>query len=366
MKPIERITLLCALGALAYACSPDNSPAGPGAAMRLTADASDADQPMYGPWGAPTNLGPVVNSSYNDNHPAISKNDLSLYITSGRPGGVNGANLLQFEEIWVSQRATPDADWGLPANLGPAINGVGANTGSPTFTPDGHTMYFHSNRPGPCGLADLYVARRHDKGDDFGWEPGANLGCVVNGPFNDNGPTYFEDETHGITTLYFTSTRPGGPGDYDIYASTRVGEDGDFGPAVLVPELSGPGRDTRTAIRRDGLEIFLSSDVSGRLGGVGSQDIWVSTRPTTSDLWSAPVNLGPTVNSTAFDGAPALSFDGTTLYFFSERPGGFGKRDLYVTTRARLGGQDGAEAAAVESHEKAKARGRKETDKKEE
>ena len=365
MKSIERIILLAALAALAQACASDKAVVGPSASTKLAADAA-GEQPQYGPWAAPVNLGPVVNSSYNDNHPAISKNDLSLYITSGRPGGVNGANLLQFEEIWVSQRATPDADWGPPANLGPAINSVGANTGSPTFTPDGHTMYFHSNRPGPCGLADLYVARRHDKGDDFGWEPGANLGCVVNGPFNDNGPTYFEDETQGITTLYFTSTRPGGPGDYDIYASTRVGEDGDFGPAVLVPELSGPGRDTRTAIRRDGLEIFLSSDVSGRLGGVGSQDIWVSTRPTTSDLWSAPVNLGPTVNSTAFDGAPALSFDGTTLYFFSERPGGFGKRDLYVTTRARLGGQDGAEAAAVESHEKAKARGRKETDEKEE
>ena len=48
------------------------------------------------------------------------------------------------------------------------------------------------------------------------------------------------------------------------------------------------------------------------------------------------MNLGATVNSSAFDGAPALSFDGTTLYFFSERAGGFGKRDLYVTTRDRL------------------------------
>src|SRR3989442_8350653 len=104
MKPIERITLLCALGALAYACSPDNSPAGPGAAMRLTADASDADQPMYGPWGAPTNLVPVLNSSYNDNHPAISKNDPSTYTTSGPPGGVNGANLLPFADIGGLQR----------------------------------------------------------------------------------------------------------------------------------------------------------------------------------------------------------------------------------------------------------------------
>ncbi len=368
MRPIEKITLLCTLGVVAYACSPDKRLVGPDAAKPLAAEAAGEDQPTYGPWATPVNLGPVVNSPYNDNHPAISKDGLSLYISSGRPGGVNGANVPQIEEIWVSQRASRDADWGAPVNLGPAINSIGSNTGSPTFTPDGHRMYFHSNRPGFCGLADLYVARRHDKRDDFGSDPAENLGCVVNGPANDNGPTYFEDQMTGITTLYFTSTRLGGPGDFDIYASTRVGDDGEFGPAVLVPELSGPGRDTRTAIRRDGLEIFLSSDVTGRVGGIGSQDIWVSTRGTTLDPWSTPVNLGPTVNSTAFDGAPALSFDGTTLYFFSERTdlGGFGKRDLYVTTRARLGGQEVAEAAAVESHEKAKARGRKETDKEEE
>src|SRR2546426_3485386 len=293
MRPVERsITLLLTFVALVQACTSDKGLAGPAVSKKVVADASAADQPMYGAWGAPANLGPVVNSSYNDNHPAISKDGLSLYITSGRPGGVNGANLLQFEEIWVSQRASPDADWGAPVNLGPAINSIGANTGSPTFTPDGHTMYFHSNRPGFCGLADLYVARRHDKRDDLSWEPGANLGCVVNGPFNDNGPTYFEDETQGITTLYFTSTRPGGPGDYDIYASTRVGEDGAFGPAGDLPEPAGPGRRQRARPRRGGVEIFLSSDVSGRVGGIGSPDIWGSPRATTLDPWSTPGQPG--------------------------------------------------------------------------
>jgi hypothetical protein len=95
---------------------------------------------------------------------------------------------------------------------------------------------------------------------------------------------------------------------------------------------------------------------TGRPGGVGSEDLWVSTRNSTLDLWSPPVNLDaenlalgqpPVVNTTAFDGAPALSFDGTTLYFFSERPGGFGKRDLYMTTRARLREPD----VAAESRE---------------
>ncbi|HXL33629.1 MAG TPA: hypothetical protein VN953_01790 [Gemmatimonadales bacterium] len=330
-------TAVLVLSALAIGCDSADRPAPVGPAPRgLMADAEGSDAPTWSAWSTPVNLGPVVNSTANDNHPAISRDGLSLYLTSGRPGGVNGANLSQFEEIWVAHRASLDADWGLPVNLGPAINTIGSNTGSPTFTPDGHRMYFHSNRPVGCGLAELYVARRHDKRDDFGWEPGENLGCVVNGPANDNGPTYFEDGTTGITTLYFTSTRLGGPGDYDIYASTRLGDEEAFGPAVLVAELSAPGRDTRTTIRRDGLEMFLSSDGTGRVGGIGSQDIWVATRATTLDPWSTPVNLGPTVNSTAFDGAPALSFDGTTLYFFSERSGGFGKRDLYVTTRQRL------------------------------
>ena len=343
MKPIDRVTSLLAMIALAQACSIDKGPVGPSGSKRLMADAAE-EQPRYGPWGAAVNLGPVVNSPANENHPAISKDGLSLYITSDRAG--SGA--LGGADIWVSQRAGLDDPWGPPVNLGPNVNSS-SNDGAPTFSPDGHEMYFHSNRPGGCGLADLYVTRRRDKRDDFGWEPAKNLGCVVNSAYADNGPTIFEDEATGITTLYFTrqNNPPGSDQGYDIYASTRMGDEGAFGPPVLVPELSSPFRDTRTAIRRDGLEIFLSSgrpgdDVVGH--SAGSEDLWVSTRATTSDAWSPPVNLnlvnqqlgGPAINSTAFDGAPALSFDGTTLYFFSERAGGFGKRDLYAVTRSRL------------------------------
>src|SRR5262249_21933200 len=123
-------------------------------------------------------------------------------------------------------------------------------------------------------------------------------------------------------------------GNFDIYVST-LQPDGTWGPGQFVQELSGPGRDTRTAISKDGLEMFISAD---RPGGVGSQDIWVSTRNTTADKWSTPVDLGPMINSTAFDGAPALSRDGTTLYFFSERTDvtHYGLRDLYVSTRTKL------------------------------
>jgi hypothetical protein len=113
-----------------------------------------------------------------------------------------------------------------------------------------------------------------------------------------------------------------------------------FVQAKPVTELIRRFLDTRTAIRRDGLEIILSS---GRLGSVGptrNEDLWVSTRESTDDPWGTPVNLGPVVNSPFFDGAPALSRDGTTLYFTSERPGGIGKRDLYVSTRTKLHHRD--------------------------
>ena len=351
MKRLERVTLLGVLVGLAYGCESGIPLVEPSHSKVLTADVTAEDQLAYGPWQAPVNLGPIVNSPYNDLHPAISKDGLSLYISSDRPGGFG------MLDIWVSHRDRIGAPWGAPEHLGPNINSPGMDL-APNITPDGHQMYFHSNGRGGCGLADIFVARRHDKRDDFGWEPAENLGCVVNSGFNDAGPTIFEDEATGITTLYFTrqNNPPGSDQGWDIYATTRMGDDEPFGAPVLVPELSSPFRDTRTAIRRDGLEMIISS---GRPGGAGSEDLWVSTRASTLDAWSTPVNLDadslalgrpPVVNSTAFDGAPALSFDGTTLYFFSERPGGFGKRDLYVTTRERLHGRDARNIAAETKH----------------
>lgn len=141
-----------------------------------------------------------------------------------------------------------------------------------------------------------------------------------------------------MTTLYFTrSVGPtcgfGDPDERcDIYASV-LGEDGTFGMAVRIDELSSGYRDTRTAIRNDGQELLLTSS---RPGGMGALDLWDSTRPSTLDSWSTPVNLGLQINTSFNEGAPALSCDATELYFYSNRSGGFGGNDLYVSRRDRL------------------------------
>jgi WD40 repeat protein len=292
-------------------------------------------------WSTPVNLGPVVNSPANDFHPAISSDGLSLYISSNRPGGY-GDN-----DIWVSQRARKDEAWGAPRNLGANINldpSSAALTSefAPDLSPDGHWLFFTRESPPGSNKSDIWGSHRRETHKDFGWEPAFRLAGQIHRPDTDeNAPTFFRDEQTGITTIYFNSLlRRDGPGDFDIYASTLgpnepLKPDSVWGPGVLVPELCSPQRDTRTAIRRDGLEMFITSN---RPGGFGKLDLWVSTRATTLDAWSKPVNLGPTVNSTADDGGPALSADGTTLYFYSTRPGGFGGRDLYKTTRTRLEG----------------------------
>src|SRR5262249_4918320 len=162
----------------------------PTAAFAEPHDEDDERLGPFGPGSTPVNLGPVVNSPYNDFAPAISKDGLSLYITSTRPGGANGANPGNVEEIWVSQRVSLDAAWQTPVNLDavnhpPVINSLGSvgpgegghNTHFPNFSPDGHLMYFDSPRPGGCGGADFYVSRRKNKRDDFGWQEPVNSGA---------------------------------------------------------------------------------------------------------------------------------------------------------------------------------------------
>jgi len=302
------------------------------AALSIAASAVPSTaRDKFGPWGPPVNLGPIVNSQYNDDRPTISRDNLSLYFSSDRPTGFGGF------DIWVSHRASVDEPWGTPQNLGPTVN-TGKLEESPALSPNGHWLFFGSDRPGGCGGIDIWASHRGNRDDDFAWEPPINLGCKLNTSADDDFPFLFVDNEQDITLLYFASKQSSG--FYHIYASTMNDEDGTFGPGVLVPNINCfekvCARDSRTTIRRDGLELIFGS--FNRPGGIGLQDLWVATRKDTEDPWSIPVNLGSVVNTAAQEGGPALSRDGTTLYFHSSRnqPGGIGPLDLYVTTRAKL------------------------------
>ncbi len=313
------------------------------ASARATSE--DDGPPQFGPWSAPVNLNDYptpaassVNSVFTEVNPSISKNGLSLYFAcDGCPGSYGGFDL------YVSQRASIGDAWGPPQNLGPTIN-TPYNEAGPELSNDEHRLFFNSNRPDGYGGfknfggVDIYVSRRHNKRDDFGWQAPENLGPGVNTEFNDRSATYFEDERTGTITIFFHSDRRGGLLPNDIYTST-LQPDETFGPAVLVPELSSDRNDEEVEVRRDGLEIFFSSNRFGGVGGRGGGgDLWTSTRASTSDPWSPPVNLGSVVNTLNHESGPALSWDGTTLYFVSAfRPGNASPFfDIWVTTRGKV------------------------------
>ncbi|MGE3310729.1 MAG: immunoglobulin domain-containing protein [Limisphaerales bacterium] len=104
-----------------------------------------------------------------------------------------------------------------------------------------------------------------------------------------------------------------------------------FGVPTNMTALNSPTDDDASSISTDGLTFYFDSM---RGGGVGDLDIWVSTRSHSTAPWSAPVNVGPPINSESSDGSPRISADGLSLYFDSERPGGVGGFDIWVATRA--------------------------------
>jgi len=286
-----------------------------GLMLSLLAVAASAQSTGFTPWTAPVNLGPGVNSSYFECCLTVSKNGLSLFFRAYRDN---------LNRLYVSKRASVADPWG------PAQEIVGFNDGygftCPSLSPDEHRLFFVSGRPGGCGAGDLWVSRRHDRKDDFGWGPPVNLGCAPNGPNSLQGesvPTVFEDET-GTEVLYFSSGRPG-LGGGDIWQSP-MRTDGTFGPATLVAELSSTSFWEQAAIRRDGLEAILSSN---RSGGLYASNFWTSTRASTADPWSAPV-LEPVLSSSyGGGGRTQITFDGREFYFCSSnRPDGYGSSDL--------------------------------------
>jgi WD40-like Beta Propeller Repeat len=130
------------------------------------------------------------------------------------------------------------------------------------------------------------------------------------------------------------------------FCAAALATPGDFSPwspATRVesipgtdPSFNGPFLDGCPFVSRDGKTFYMASNRPGGLGGI---DIWVSTRASVDEPWGAPVNVGAPVNSEANDFCPTIARDGHLFYFVSNRAGGCGGDDIY-TTRLRPDGWD--------------------------
>jgi hypothetical protein len=270
-------------------------------------------------FGAPTNLGPAVNSAGIEAEPSISPDGLSLFFNGNRSGGAGGW------DIWVCTRETTQDEWGTPVNLGSMINSPG-NDYVASMTADGLTLCFCSSRSGGYGRSDIYMATRETSEDP--WDAPTHLGPTINTSSGD-----FASISADGLTLYINSGRSGSFGGRDIWVSTRAMTDDSWSePVHLGSPVNSAFGEEYPDISSDGLTLFFGSAAfaSVRPGGYGGSDIWVTTRKTTDSDWGEPVNLGPIVNGPTDDRAPSISADGSTLYFASRyRSGGQGDMDLW-------------------------------------
>ncbi len=231
------------------------------------------------------------------------------------------------------RNAKADFAFGTPTNLGPTVNSSVWDN-VPTVSADGLSLFFDSMRPGGQGGFDIWVTTRETVQDPWG-QP-VNLGPSIN--------TAADESPGGISpdglVFYFASNRSSGLGGYDTWVTTRATIQDPWGdPTNLCSTINGSSGDLGGRISSDGLEFYFTSN---RPGGSGGFDIWVTTRATIQDPWGNPVNLGSRFNSPVYDYSPAPSPDGLRLFFSSNRPSEYGVWAIWVAERATRDGDWGA------------------------
>lgn len=201
-----------------------------------------------------------------------------------------------------------------------ALN-TGGNEGTPFLSSDGLTLYFYATRPGGPGDRDLWFATRTNTSDDFA-EPHQLLG--VNGESYDHLPWLSDDEL----TIYYTTEREGGLGRSDVWMATRLTKSDAFDGHQLVPGINSDSREDAIAFSADRLTAYFTTDRASD----GDLDIWQATRASSDADFADPQAIDG-LNSSAEDTNLALTGDGTRLYFSSGRGG---QQRLWVAVRSCL------------------------------
>jgi outer membrane protein OmpA-like peptidoglycan-associated protein/Tol biopolymer transport system component len=260
-------------------------------------------------------------------------------------------------------------------NLGPSVNTACAEY-APVTTADESMLLFTSPRPCDVSLKteneDIYISLTDSTNS---WKPAVNAGKYINSPGHEaslsisadgkklfiykdediyisesvsnswNKPvklpppvnSTFWEPSASITpdgkTLFFVSDRPGGVGGRDIYKSI-AGPDGRWSaPLNLGPGINTVYDEDAPFIHPDGTTLYFCSEGHKSMGGF---DIFSSVYDGVSGNWSAPVNVGYPINTVEDDMFFVWSADGKRGYFSSDREGGFGEKDLYKVIREEV------------------------------
>ena len=192
----------------------------------------------------------------------------------------------------------------------------------------------------PVATADegtLIFTRKIDNNEDFyksiklnnQWQNAQYLSNIINtSAYNEGAQSISQDGKY----LFFTGcNRPDGLGRCDIYIAQKKGDDW-AKPFSLSAPINTSGWEAQPSISADGRTLYF---VSNRKGGYGGYDIWKSNL--TDKGWSNPENMGPEINTAYDEQSPFIHPDDSTFYFCSNGWPGMGNKDLFVSRLSKNG-----------------------------
>ncbi|MCW5910045.1 MAG: OmpA family protein [Cyclobacteriaceae bacterium] len=279
-----------------------------------------------------TNIGPQINSEFDDYAPVVNADETEMIFTSRRRDGNLNENVSDdnrpFEDIFVSKREA--GSWQPAQNIGNVVN-TRFNESNIALSPNGNTLFIY--RDG-IGEGDIFTSTRQPDGT---WAKPVPLPGAINSSFRESSVTINKDET----MLFFASERPGGLGGVDIYSCTKDKR----GQWTIVRNL-GPGINTEfdddgPFIDYDGKTLYFSS--KGRKG-MGGYDIFKATLMNLEKReWTEPENLGYPINTPDDDIFIVGTATPNRFYYSSVRNGGVGYSDIYMISEK----EDAPETTAI-------------------
>ncbi|HNY44112.1 MAG: OmpA family protein [Bacteroidota bacterium] len=260
------------------------------------------------------NLGENINTEYREYGPMVVADGSKLYFTSRRKGSTGGQvapDGMFFEDIYESNK-TEDG-WTKARSVGSPLN-TKLHDAVVGISPDGQTMYIYMDTNG----GDIYETKL--KGSR--WSKPTPLKGNVN--------TKYHESMAGISydnkTLYFISDNPATSiGGRDIFYATLDKNGNWSSPVNLGPVVNTPYDEVDFFLHPDGRTMYFCSKGHNSMGGL---DIFKTVKNADGE-WTTPVNLGYPINTPLDDAFYVTTASGTTAYYASVRPEGYGLLDLY-------------------------------------
>lgn len=265
------------------------------------------------------NLGQNINSPFPDYVPLISADESILIFTSRRSNSTGrqlDPNGEYFEDIYISRRSN-DGQWPAPVSISKNLNSEGHDA-CVALSADGEQLIVYKTSE-DLASGDLYLSTYNGKD----WTIPEMMGSDINMEGTIEASASFAADN---SALYFSSDRPGGRGQKDIYRVVKL-PDGTWSKATnLGKVINTPYDEDAPFIHPDGKTLFFSSKGHLTMGGY---DIFKTEFDEETGTWSTPQNLGFPVNTVDNDIYFVVTTDGQTGYYSSNKPSGFGHTDIY-------------------------------------